>query len=130
MRRSRKNETSPGRKATFAADERGQSTIEYLVVTFVLVASLIAVPNLYETSSDTLKNKYHSYSFAVAVSDPPRKAFDDEVEHDADKIEKILDIIEEIADLMNNSVFPDLKAGKLPSWEDIKKFGDIIKSLW
>ena len=111
----------------FLGNNRWQSTIEYLIVTFTVVAALITVPNIYNTLSNTMQNKYHSYSFGIAISDPPRKAFDDSVQKDADKVEKIFKIFDEIEDLFNNTVFPDLSEGKLPSWNDIKKFGDKIK---
>ncbi len=124
------NMNSVWRKVFGLGNNRGQSTIEYLIVTFVLVAALIAMPSIYETGSATLKNKYHSYSFAVAISDPPRKDFDDTIKKDADKIEHILDTFGKIEDLISNSIFPDIKQGKLPSWNDIKSFGDLVKSLF
>lgn len=109
---------------------QGQSTVEYLVVTFVLVAALVTAPGIYDTLSRTMTNKYHSYAFGVAVSDPPRKAFDDTVKRDADKVTHFFETLEKIEDLIGNSIFPDLKQGKLPDWKDVQKFGDLIKSLF
>lgn len=108
----------------------GQSTVEYLIVTFTIVAMLITVPNIYSKVSTTMQNKYHSYSFGIAISDPPRKAFDDSVQKDAEKVGHIFNIFHEIEDLFSDSIFPDLSEGKLPSWDDIKKFGGKIKELF
>ena len=109
---------------------QGQSTVEYLVVTFVLVAALVTAPGIYDTVSHTVSGKYHSYCFGVAISDPPRKAFDDTVQKDADKVAHFFDTLEEIEDLIGNSIFPDIGKGKLPAWKDVKQFGDLIKSLF
>lgn len=108
-------------------NDRGQSTIEYLIVTAAVIGALISVPNFYNKVSNTMQNKYHSYSFGIAISDPPRKAFDDSVRKDAGKIERIFKIFDEIENLFRDSIFPDLSEGKLPSWDDIKKFADKIK---
>jgi hypothetical protein len=106
---------------------KGQSTVEYLVVTFVLVAALIKGPGIYHTVTDTMENKYHSYSFGVAISDPPRKAFDDAVNEDYEKIKKVLDPLDELKRLINEIIIPDFKEGKLPSWESVERFKDLIK---
>lgn len=118
------------RRKAGVTGNQGQSTVEYLVVTFVLVAALATAPGIYETVSHTMANKYHSYAFGVAISDPPRKAFDDAVGKDADKVERFFETLEEIEDLISDSIFPDLSDGKLPSWEDVQKFGELIKRLF
>jgi len=118
------------KRSAFRFDNRGQSTIEYLIVTFVLVAVLVSAPSIYDMVGTTLKNKYQSYSFAVAVSDPPRKAFDDSITKEADKIKHILNVFEEIGDLMRDSIFPDIKQMKMPDWKDIEKFGKLIRSFF
>lgn len=110
-----------------AGNERGQSTIEYLIVCFTLVTILITTGHIYTKVSDTMQNKYNSYSFAIAISDPPRKAFDDSVQKETGKVERIFKIFGEIENLFRNSVFPDLSEGKLPSQDDIEKFADKIK---
>jgi hypothetical protein len=115
------------RKLSVLRGNKGQSTVEYLVVTCALVAALIKAPGLYHTVSDTLENKYHSYSFGVAVSDPPRKAFDDAVNEDYEKIRKVLDPLDELKRLINDIIIPDFKKGELPSWDNVKKFGELIK---
>lgn len=109
---------------------RGQSTIEYLIVTFVVVAAVVTAPGIYETVSHTMANKYHSYRFGIAISDPPRKAFDDTIKKDAGKVEHFFDTLGKIEDLIGDTIFPDLSQGKLPSWKDVKKFGKLIKGLF
>jgi hypothetical protein len=104
-------------------NQSGQSSVEYLVVTGALIAGLITLPNIYDTFSHTMQDKYKSYAFSVAISDPPSKQFDDEVHHTAD-------IIEEIEDLLFKTIFPDLAKGKMPSIADVKKFFDLAKSLF
>lgn len=113
-----------------ARDIAGQSTIEYLVVTSVVGAALITMPIMYKTFSDTMKNKYHSYTFGIAISDPPRKAFDDVIKKDADKVAHIFDVLEEIEDDIENASLPDFSDIHLPSWGDIEDFGDKLKEYF
>ncbi|MCL7488921.1 MAG: hypothetical protein M8357_12205 [Desulfobulbaceae bacterium] len=114
----------PARLAQFllSRGEQGQSSVEYLVVTGALIASLITLPNIYDTFSHTIQDKYKSYAFSVAISDPPSKKFDDEVHHTAD-------IIEQIENLLFKTIFPDISRGKMPAIKDIKNFFDLLKSL-
>lgn len=105
-------------------NNRGQSTIEYLVVTFILVAMLITSPSIYNSFSGVMANKYHSYAFGIAISDPPRKAFDDTIEKDMDRITKIFDVIDEIEDLIEGSIekiIEEMTDIKMPSFDDIEK---------
>jgi hypothetical protein len=118
----RKNTTPP-----IILNNYGQSTIEYLIVTFTLITALISAPGIYEDLSSTMNNKYNSYSFAVAISDPPRKSFDDSIKKDAGKVKNILNLFSEIEDLVSDSIFPDLKKLQLPAKKDIEKFGKLIK---
>lgn len=83
-------------------NDRGQSIVEYLIVSAAIVASLITAPSIYQEISGTLKNKYKSYAFGVAVSDPPRKTFDDQVKKDADEVKHILDILKDIEHFFEN----------------------------
>jgi hypothetical protein len=106
------------------ADESGQSTIEYLLVCFILIGVLVKGPGIYQNVSSTMENKYHSYAFSVAISDPPRKAFDDEIHQDAAKIEHVLDILEEIEDDIEQAHIPDPSDIHIPKgienvWEKI-----------
>ncbi len=116
------------RRIPFLRGNKGQSTVEYLIVTFALVAVLIKGPGMYHTVTHTMQNKYHSYSFGIAVSDPPRKAFDDAVDKDFEKVNKAVDSLEEIKRLINGTIIPDIKKGELPSWDNVKKFGELIKN--
>ena len=104
-------------------NERGQSSIEYLVVTGALIVSLITLPNIYDSISHTMRDKYKSYAFSIAISDPPSKQFDDTVHHTADTIEQI-------EELLSDTIFPDIAQGKMPAITDIKKFFDLVKSLF
>lgn len=108
-------------------NNHGQSTIEYLIVTLALVVALISGHHIYEDFSSTMNNKYASYSFAVAISDPPRKAFDDKIKKDAGKVENIINLFSEIEDLVSDSILPDLKKLQLPAKKDLEKFGKLIK---
>lgn len=102
---------------------RGQSAVEYLIVTSALIAGLITLPNIYDTISHTMHDKYTSYAFSIAISDPPSKEFDDKVHHEADTMEQI-------EDLLFKTIFPDIGKGKMPATEDIKKFFDLVKGLF
>ncbi|MFO7830369.1 MAG: hypothetical protein R6V18_00135 [Desulfuromonadaceae bacterium] len=104
--------------------EAGQSTIEYLVVFFCLTAVLLKGPWIYEKISTPIQNKYHSYAFGVAISDPPTKAFDDEIQKDAAKVEHVLEVLEEIEDEIEHAHIPDPSDIHIPKgigkmWEKI-----------
>lgn len=88
-------------------NESGQSTIEYLVVCFILIAVLVKGPGVYQRMSGTMQNKYHSYAFSVAISDPPSKTFDDALHQDAAKIEHVLEVLEEIEKDIESAHLPD-----------------------
>lgn len=108
-------------------DNRGQSTIEYLIVTFIFVAAFVTAPNIYQESSEILKNKYRGYSFAVAISDPPRKAFDDTLREDVEFLDKVLEALEKMKKFMENPEFPEFKEGKIPSFGDVQELKDRLK---
>ena len=116
-----------GFKKIIFCDNRGQSTIEYLIVTFLFVAALVTAPSIYQTSSDVLKNKYRGYSFGVAISDPPRKAFDDTLRDDVDFLDKVLKALEKIQKWIENPELPEFKEGKIPSWSDVQDLKDRLK---
>ncbi len=97
-------------------NSKGQSTIEYLVVTFMLVAVLVTAPSIYETLGHTIIHKYQSYSFGIAISDPPRKAIDDTISKDIDMIRHLLDILSDFKDIIKD-VLQDI-------WNDIKHIFD------
>lgn len=110
------------------ASDSGQSTVEYLVVTFMLVAILLYPSSIWEFFSVTLKNKYHSYVFGVSVSDPPRKEFDDRLAKGAEEIEKALDILKKVEHVIehpkDNFPIPE----HLPSLGDIK-LDDLVDDI-
>ncbi len=97
------------KKTTAPSDNRGQSSIEFLVALLgliILFGSFSPIlgndakkkQSVYEVFSDTMKNKYKSYCFGVAISDPPSEAFDKKVDNDAKMIKKFLDKIKDILD--------------------------------
>ncbi len=104
-------------------NEKGQSAVEYLVVMAALMASLITLPNIYHTVSHTMQDKYTSYAFSVAISDPPSKQFDDTVHQGAD-------ILKEIEHVLFDIIIPDIRQGKLPGIGEIKDFFDLVKKLF
>ena len=111
-------------------NERGQSTIEYLVVTGVLIISLVSMPSIYKAISDTMQDKYKSYAFGIAISDPPRKAFDDTVQKDADKVKEVLDTLKDLGKFIENLTLDFFTKGKLPSKQDIDNFYKLLKKLF
>lgn len=112
----RHKQGSKTRGMDYLRNSRGQSTIEYLIVTFILVATLVTAPSIYETVGHTLIYKYESYSFGIAISDPPRKAIDDTINKDMDMIRHILDVLSDFKDLIKD-VLDDI-------WDKIKHFFD------
>ena len=132
MDNSRKNHRyrSGAGKAGLLSDQSGQSAIEYLVICGVLIMALITVPSFYGTMSHTMKNKYQSYYFGVAISDPPRKAFDDAVNQDADKVSRIIKDIQKIGEFIEDVIIPDILKPKLPSQSEIEQFLELLKSLF
>ncbi|MEA3465648.1 MAG: hypothetical protein U9R29_06540 [Thermodesulfobacteriota bacterium] len=109
------------------ADESGQSTIEYILVCSILIGALLKGPHVYNNLITTMENKYHSYAFSVAISDPPRKAFDDEIRKDATKIEHVLDVLEEIEDDIERAHIPDPSDIHIP--KGIEEMWDKITHL-
>ena len=111
-------------------NQQGQSVVEYLVICGILIMAIVSMPSVYSTMSHTMKNKYRSYCFAVSISDPPRKEFDDSINQNADKIHEVLQAFKQLADLVKNVIMPDLFHGHLPDRETLQKLIDIIKSLF
>ena len=125
LRQLRKGSTlCCGINKSHLADESGQSTIEYLLVCGLLIGVLIKGPWIYQKISTPVQNKYHSYAFSVAISDPPTKAFDDEIHKDASKVEHVLDVLEEIEEDIEDAHIPDPRDIHIPKgieriWEKI-----------
>jgi len=104
----------------FFRNERGQSTVEYLIVTGAVVFFIIGSPKFYDEMSHIMQNKYKSYSFGVAISDPPRKKFDDDVNVITGKIKQVLDFIKDIIFPPGTGLF------HMPTWKDLK---DILNKI-
>lgn len=114
-------------------NEKGQSAIEYIVICTALVTMLLITSShnsIYNIVSHTMQDKYNSYEFAVSISDPPSKQFDDEVEQDADKVKDIMHTLKKIKHLIGHSIIPDITHGKIPSMDSIKEFGKLVESLF
>jgi Flp pilus assembly pilin Flp len=114
----------------FLTNNNGQSAVEYIVVCAALVAGLIITPNIYDTISHTMQDKYKSYAFSVSISDPPSKQFDDKVKHDADEVKHVIDILKDLEKLVTDSIIPDILHGKIPSEDSVKEFLHLLKSLF
>lgn len=110
-------------------NSQGQSTVEYLVVCFSLVASLIAAPSIYSTISTTMANKYKSYAFGIAISEPPSKSFDDKVEKTASVIHTIRQVFDAIGNLIDD-LLGISKGPAMPATDAIKKFIDTLKNIF
>ncbi|MDD2557004.1 MAG: hypothetical protein RBR43_00810 [Desulfuromonadaceae bacterium] len=61
-----------------------------------------------------MQNKYHSYAFSVAISDPPSKVFDDAIQRDSAKIEHVLEALEEIEKDIEHAHLPDPRSMEMP----------------
>jgi hypothetical protein len=110
-------------------DNSGQGAVEYLLVTLCLVATLLSAPSIYTTLSDTMANKYKSYCFAVAISDPPTKAFDDSVQKAGDLIHMINQVFKAMEDLIEDLFVPS-GGGPMPPKEAVGKFIDTLKKVF
>jgi len=111
-------------------NQNGQSIVEYLVICGVLVMALVTMPSIYQEMSHTMQNKYKSYCFGVAISDPPRKAFDDAINKDANEIHKIITFFQKLEHFITNVVVPDIINLRLPDQKEIQEFLDTIKDLF
>lgn len=110
-------------------DNSGQGAVEYLLITLCLVATLLSAPSIYTTLSDTMANKYKSYCFAVAISDPPTKAFDDSVQKAGDLIHMINQVFKAMEDLIEDLFVPS-GGGPMPPKEAVGKFIDTLKKVF
>jgi len=103
--------------------QRGQSTVEYVVVVTVLLTTFMAAPSVTKQLQTVFANKSVSYAFAVAISDPPSSK--------ADKtVEEVNDIIYNISYFLTNLEWPDGIEVKIPGYEGIKKFIKEIEKLF
>ncbi len=116
-------------------NEQGQSAVEYLVVCTALVTLFLISSShnsVYNMISHTIHDKYSSYSFGVSISDPPSKAFDDKVKHDAAEVKEVIHELEEVAGYLKDHPLPEtIKPGDLPSAFQgiIKGFKELVQDL-
>jgi hypothetical protein len=90
---------------------------------------LLSAPSIYTTISDTMSNKYKSYCFAVAISEPPTKAFDDGEQKVGDFIHMIDQVIGAIEDLIEDLFVPST-GGVMPPKEAVNKFIGTLKKVF
>lgn len=111
------------------SDRSGQSAVEYLIICSCLVAALLAAPNLYNTFSDIMANKYKSYAFGIALSEPPSKSIDDKEQ----EVTKVVHIIREVFDAVGDlgkDILGLSTDDSLPPLEALKKFFHTLKSIF
>lgn len=97
---------------------RGQAAVEYIVICGILVATLLAAPSVYDQVSTTLANKYRSYVFSVAITDPPSSEFD-----------TVGGELEELGDWVENVAFPGHHDQSNPGTAILREFEGIIHDL-
>lgn len=110
-------------------NNNGQGAVEYLIVTLCLIATLLSAPSIYTSISDTMSNKYKSYCFAVAISEPPTKAFDDGAQKVGDFIHMIDEVIGAIEDLIED-LFTPSAGGVMPPKEAVNKFVGTLRKVF
>ncbi|BDD88928.1 hypothetical protein [Desulfofustis limnaeus] len=111
------------------SNQKGQSAVEYLVVVGVLVTSLIAAPSLFSMVRTMMFDKYRSYSFGVAISDPPSSAFDREVEEDADKVKKVMTALHDLEQFIEHPSWPEPGVPDWPGKKVIEDFEHLLHEL-
>ncbi len=111
------------------ANQKGQSAVEYLVVVGALVTSLIAAPSLFSMVQTMMFDKYRSYSFAVAISDPPSSTFDREVEQDAEKVKKVMTALHDLKEFIEHPSWPDPATPDWPGKKIIEDFEHLLHDL-
>lgn len=94
---------------------KGQSTVEYVVVVSVLLIAFMTAPSVTKQLQTVFLNKSESYAFAVAISDPPSSQMDK-------KVHEVTDVIKGIADFFRNFTLPEELKEKYPALEIVEKF--------
>ncbi|KJS00126.1 MAG: hypothetical protein VR65_14620 [Desulfobulbaceae bacterium BRH_c16a] len=97
-------------------NQHGQSVVEYLIVIGALVSALIAAPSAFNMVRGMMQNKYSSYSFGVAISDPPTSDFDEEVKRDAKAVKEAMDALHALEQFIEH---PSLPEPYKPHWPDV-----------
>jgi hypothetical protein len=120
--------STPHLNATLT-NQRGQSAVEFLVVVGALISALVAMPSAFSMVQDMLRDKYRSYSFGIAISDPPDSIFDDTVARDAAKIKKVVDTLHDVEKFIKQPSLPDVAKPTLPGKKEIDEFERILNKL-
>ena len=120
--------------ASILHNKRGQSAVEYLVVCAAVVSLLLmssAKDSVYHMISHTIRDKYSSYAFAVSISDPPSKAFDDTMKRDSAKVKKVLHELTKLEDFIGDVALPDIEKDILspPNSKIVKDFKDLVEDI-
>ena len=102
-------------KRSLLRNQHGQSAVEYLIVVGALVSALIATPSAFEMVGDMMQNKYRSYSFGIAISDPPTSEFDEKVKQDANAVKEAIDALHKLEKFVEQPPHPDFEK---PDWPD------------
>ncbi len=110
--------------------QSGQSAVEYLVILTALLIIVPLWPSVYRQLSHTMQDKYSSYAFAVSISDPPSKAFDDEIKKDTGKVGHFLKTLKDIGKVLKQDIFGSLIHGKMPSKDALKTLLKLVKGLF
>lgn len=110
------------------ADQKGQSTVEYVVIVSLLLATFLG-SNAMDTLIKKFHQKYKSYAFSVSISDPPSSSFDREVNDGAQEVADIVKIIRDIMGFIEGTNPDAGGAGDNPMTEDLEEFERIIKNL-
>ncbi len=103
--------------------QRGQSTVEYVVIVTIFLTAFMAAPSVTKQLQTVFANKAESYAFAVSISDPPGSRADEKVHEVTDKIDKIYNFL-------NDFELPDDIKEKIPGYESVEKFIKKIKKLF
>ncbi len=111
-----------------SGSQKGQSTVEYVVVVSLLLATFLG-SSCIDDLVDAFHKKYKSYAFGVSISDPPSSSFDKEVNDGAQKIADIMKIIDDLLQFVEGADPDAGGAGDNPATEELDEFERIIKNL-
>ena len=119
----------PSFKHNPLTNQCGQSTTEYVVIILFMLFAFMGKNAITEQLQTTFHNKYKSYAFGVAISDPPSKAFDDEVKDKTDRVKTVIDSLKNIIDIISDFFSGDIDPGTDPGTEIIEQFKHIIEQF-
>lgn len=97
-------------------NQHGQSAVEYLIVVGALVSALVAAPSAFNMIRGMMQNKYSSYSFGIAISDPPSSHFDEDVKKGANEVKEAIDALHELEKIVEHPPRPEFEK---PDWPDV-----------